>query len=285
LDLSKPAHLEPAALAWLSSVPIEVLVLPKTVPLGGADLRLLGSEGFQAHSATALRTLMHAGPGVQPLLHHFKRLKQVAVFCPEEPSGPPRSIDAAVFQQLPKLNCLTVAGYWGTLDMAKLPTRLKHLSLSNFHENAAIVLELPEGMKQLELLSLHAESVVLDWEAACARCEQIEVAAHLALLGLGPEPMRRLIASVGLHDLQSTLYKRMGAAMADGERFQEATLAFFNMALFTGPLPPEGGIVPIDADGFLQQLRDDLLPQGLDVNPALESYPDFVRDLPSPVRC
>lgn len=30
--------------------------------------------------------------------------------------------------------------------------------------------------------------------------------------------------------------------------------------------------------------RDDLLPQGLDVNPALESYPDFVRDLPSPVR-
>lgn len=43
--------------------------------------------------------------------------------------------------------------------------------------------------------------------------------------------------------------------MADGERFQEATLAFFNMALFTGPLPPDGGIVPIDADGFLQQLR------------------------------
>ena len=54
---------------------------------------------------------------------------------------------------------------------------------------------------------------------------------------------------------QATLYKRMGSAMAGGERFQEATLAFFNMALFTGPLPPEGGIVPIDADAFLQQLR------------------------------
>lgn len=34
---------------------------------------------------------------------------------------------------------------------------------SNFHENAAILLELPEGMKQLELLSLHAESVV-SWQ-------------------------------------------------------------------------------------------------------------------------
>lgn len=54
---------------------------------------------------------------------------------------------------------------------------------------------------------------------------------------------------------QATLYKRMGSAMTGGERFQEATLAFFNMALFTGPLPPEGGIVPIDADAFLQQLR------------------------------
>lgn len=52
-------------------------MLPKTTPLNGADLRLLSDDRFQAHSATALRTLMHAGPGVQPLLHHFKRLKQV----------------------------------------------------------------------------------------------------------------------------------------------------------------------------------------------------------------
>lgn len=111
------------------------------------------------------------------------------MFCPEEPGQRARSIDATVFQQLPKLNCLTVAGgwgrgqwaccvaapacgtsgaragcslvrawtnwmvvgtahaaavlaglpahsdmppaagYWGTLDMANLPTRLKHLSL------------------------------------------------------------------------------------------------------------------------------------------------------------
>lgn len=155
---------------------LQVLVLPKTTPLNGADLRLLSDDGFQAHSATALRTLMHAGPGVQPLLHHFKRLKQVlcrgvsllqweappgrtnavagmaadaslplhplafsfrvcwllsrpglpltpctlpllcrpqvALFCTEQPGQPPRSIDATVFQQLPKLNCLTVAGRW-----------------------------------------------------------------------------------------------------------------------------------------------------------------------------
>ncbi len=42
----------------------------------------------------------------------------------------------------------------------------------------------------------------LDWDAACARCEQIEVAAHLVLLGVGREPMRRLVQSVGLNDLQ-----------------------------------------------------------------------------------
>jgi hypothetical protein len=30
--------------------------------------------------------------------------------------------------------------------------------------------------------------------------------------------------------------------------------------------------------------RDELLPAGVDVNPALEVCPDFVRDLPSPVR-
>ena len=35
---------------------------------------------------------------------------QVAIFVPEDPEQPTRSIDAAAFQQLPKLNCLTVAG-------------------------------------------------------------------------------------------------------------------------------------------------------------------------------
>lgn len=46
-------------------------------------------------------------------VHHICRLLQVSVFCPEEPGQRARSIDAAVFQQLPKLNCLTVAGGWG----------------------------------------------------------------------------------------------------------------------------------------------------------------------------
>ena len=66
--------------AWLVTArpsSVQVLVLPKTLPLDGADLRLLSSEGFLGHSASALRTLMHAGPDVQPLLHRFKRLKQV----------------------------------------------------------------------------------------------------------------------------------------------------------------------------------------------------------------
>lgn len=43
-----------------------------------------------------------------------------------------------------------------TMRSATPPTHPR----SNHHENAAILLELPEGMKQLELLSLHAESVV-----------------------------------------------------------------------------------------------------------------------------
>lgn len=67
--------------AWLVTPrpsSVQVLVLPKTLPLDGADLRLLCSEGFLGHSASALRTLMHAGPDVQPLLHRFKRLKQVS---------------------------------------------------------------------------------------------------------------------------------------------------------------------------------------------------------------
>ena len=183
---------------------------------------------------------------------------------------------------------LTVAGF----NFFCLFCMSSFIPCSNFHENAAIVMEVPEGMKQLELLSLHAESVVsalvrlallvqhlsvqkgmhigsagcgvwpahcctvhpcllhfcplhfpvarvmflpsagsglacslraclqlqlvslhssqlhlhtpqaLDWDAACARCEQIEVAAHLVLLGVGREPMRRLVQSVGLNDLQ-----------------------------------------------------------------------------------
>lgn len=54
---------------------------------------------------------------------------------------------------------------------------------------------------------------------------------------------------------QAALYKRMGAAvLADGARVQVATLAFFNLALFSGPLPPERASA-VDPDDFLQTLR------------------------------
>ena len=242
---------------------------------------------------------------------------------------------------------------------------------------------------------------MLDWEDTCARCEQLEMAAHVGLLGVAAQPLGALIRDVGYEGLPGELYRRVGAAMTASERFQEvrarrrpglggagracggagrravgwaacarplgglaasrlntsrpralpalytqATLAFFNLALFAGPLPPERGVVPIDADAFLQRLRcaawparlacracslrllrlarrpcaegspvrqrpssrgppppaphlcpplracapaclplrsDDLLP-ALDVNPGLEVHPEFVRDLPSPVR-
>lgn len=53
-----------------------------------------------------------------------------------------------------------------------------------------------------------------------------------------------------------------------------------------GALPPSYLVRPCPQRSPIPcpPCRDDLLPQGLDVNPALESYPDFVRDLPSPVR-
>ena len=35
----------------------------------------------------------------------------------------------------------------------------------------------------------------------------------------------------------------------------QATLAFYALALHSGPLPPERNIIPVDADDFLQALR------------------------------
>ena len=103
----------------------------------------------------------------------------------------------------------------------------------------------------------------LDWVDVCSRCEEVQVAAHMVLLGVGQEPMGQLVREVGLNSLQvrllfraargwqghwssasrqpqaplpflllladalppSTLqqhlYKRVGAAMAEGEHFME----------------------------------------------------------------
>jgi hypothetical protein len=74
--------------------------------------------------------------------------------------------------------------------------------------------------------------------------------------------------------------------MAEGERLVEATLSFFDLALQSGSQRwQDGPAVPAEPDDFLQTLRDELLPAGVDVNPALEVCPDFVRDLPSPEAC
>ena len=160
VELTKPSHLSVAARRWLSSVPVEALVLARTVgTLDAADHDLLAGDAFQSRSAGVLRSLMHVSPGSLPLLHTFSRLKQVrrhswwpaardclsvcvavhagskppslaaqvALFC--DSSNPLRRIEPAVFHELPKLNCLTLAGHWGALDTAELPTRLKHLAL------------------------------------------------------------------------------------------------------------------------------------------------------------
>ena len=60
----------------------------------------------------------------------------------------------------------------------------------------------------------------------------------------------------------------MAAAALEGERFAESTLAFANLLLFSGPLPPPRGaaVVPVNEDDLLQALRDALLP-AVDVNP------------------
>ena len=52
-------------------------MLPRDAP-ADSDVDLLGSAAFQHHSASVLRSLMHASPEALPLLHHFQRLKQVS---------------------------------------------------------------------------------------------------------------------------------------------------------------------------------------------------------------
>ena len=61
------------------------------LPLGGpADsaVELLACQAFQRHSASVLRSLMHASPQALPLLHHFPRLKQVLAPAGRLPSHP-----------------------------------------------------------------------------------------------------------------------------------------------------------------------------------------------------
>ena len=43
---------------------------------------------------------------------------------------------------------------------------------------------------------------VLDWLDVCSRCEEVQVAAHMVLLGVGQEPMGHLVRDVGLNGLQ-----------------------------------------------------------------------------------
>ncbi|PSC74706.1 major facilitator superfamily isoform A [Micractinium conductrix] len=276
LELTRPVHLSPAARRWLSRVPMEALGLSRTLaPPDSAAAQLLASEQFRQHSASALRSLSGVGFDAAPLLHHFAKLKQVTLYCGNESEGT-RRVDASLFHSLPKLSCLTIAGYWGALDTSQLPTRLKHLALSNYNEAYSLQVVLPDGMHHLELLSVRADSVVLDWRDVCQRCDEISLAAHYAVLGVGVEPL-----SVVAREMH--LYRQVGAATLEGEHFQEACLAFFHLLLFTGPLDQR--VLHTEADDFLQVLRDDLLPQNVDVNPALEVFPDFVRDEPSSEAC
>ena len=40
-----------------------------------------------------------------------------------------------------------------------------------------------------------------------------------------------------------------------------------------------------EADEFLESLRRDLLPRFVDVSPSIESYPDWLGDVPAPEPC
>lgn len=64
---------------------------------------------------------------------------------------------------------------------------------------------------------------LLDWEDVCGRCEAVAVSAHIALLGVGQERLGALIRDVGISGLPDALYRRVGAAMARSERFQEVS--------------------------------------------------------------
>ena len=112
LTLTKASHLGPEARAWLSSVPLEALLLPRDAGAGGAEGRLLAGEGFRALSARTLRSLVDVGPSALPSLHAFaKNLVQVALYV-EEAANPlaPETVPCSVFGGLSSLHCLSIAG-------------------------------------------------------------------------------------------------------------------------------------------------------------------------------
>ena len=161
-----------------------------------------------------------------------------------------------------------------------------------YNEGQTMRVVLPAGMKQLELLSVKADSVVntrsaaaqadrdlqarvhlqmltaahcgrrpvqlVDWMDLCARCEEVHVAAGLLVLGVGTQPVASLAQEVGYGSMQLEMYKLVSTAMVAGEHFQEATLAFFDLVLYSGPdgdVQARGPVVAIEPDDFLQTLR------------------------------
>lgn len=108
LTLTKASHLSPEARAWLSSVPLEALLLPRDVAPGGAEGLLLADDRCRALSGRTLRSVVDAGPGVLPSLPAFTNLVQVALYVKE--GTVLNSVSCAAFRALPRLHCLSIAG-------------------------------------------------------------------------------------------------------------------------------------------------------------------------------
>lgn len=94
---------------------------------------------------------------------------------------------------------LCVGPKCGTLSRADPPCLP---ACSNYNENGSIELALPAGMQHLEVLSVRADTVYLDWLDVCQRCEEVQVSAGVVVLGVGTELVARLVREVGYANLQ-----------------------------------------------------------------------------------
>eukprot|EP00887_Chlorella_sp_A99_P008174 scaffold12.g8174.t1 len=312
LELTLPAHLSPPARAWLAAAQIEALLLGRAMepPPPGADAALLGSPEFEANSRITLRSLVNASLACLPLLPRFTNLQQVALFGWDEGQWG-AAVDASLFRQLPKLNCLTVSGFFApeSFDTLQLPTALKHLTISNYNapqlpegmgdeDGLAGLLQavppvpvkvaLPEGM-QLELLSGARERgvkglyVMVDLVDLANKCQELVLAAEFLVARASRDTGLTHRSAGGLDAWLQQLYKGFASAVLEGTVLRTTLLAFYTLALYAGH--PESGAAPIDPDEFLIALREDLLPADVDLNPALEAFAEFVRDQPAQAPC
>ena len=143
-------HLSEAALHWLTQQTLEVIIVDRRQAAEHEDLlihldastnflfgrpfitALLTQESTQRNSKDTLVSLVNIPASTIPFLSPFSYLKQVTLFNPSMVYRR-ELIDIAALSALPRLSCLTIAGFFSDqMDWSALPTTLRHLSISKY---------------------------------------------------------------------------------------------------------------------------------------------------------